>query len=678
MQRKNATDPIRVSMYEFPLSSCPNFTTLSYTWGNPTPVVDPSWNIFTNEPRCFPIICEDLVLLGTRNLRAALRQLRLMQNHFARGYRGDPNYSEFIENGNSPLGNMEYYWIDALCIDQEDFDEKSIQVPMMGTIYKQAELCIAWLGEGDSHTRLALRVSSEWGNSAELRSAYLDGYYPTKFRNLFGIRFAAAQDEEIISLAVLLSRTYFSRIWIFQEVILARKVMLICGAQNCNFLSILRMSAFLEKAEAARLISTRIRDDVSARLSLPKPFEAGSYTETPNTLTRLFHIREGLHRHHITPSFLETMMMTIKSHSTFLHDRIYGILAMTAEFQSESKLDSTLTVDYLSPIEQVYANATSFVTRRRNDLKVLSLVCDRTLKKIKPLPSWCPDYSTAETLIRDGEIATAQRHGELLWRSEPQILITNDLTLTVDAFCYETVLDVADVGNVTGFLKLVCSDRTKRSDTFVEELWRTLIMDRFATQTPAPAAVGLFLPAMLATMFSLQDKVTSEKRSEYSEVVANLHHMAHKWYTSILPDLDLLSSVTLDDKQDCIKYIEKEAVSSIERSVEAGLEAEFLKLLDDNIEGGGQRQSLEARVTALFSGTSLEDLETEGTSLFITKSFGRFGKGLTSIKAGDEIWALNGNVAPAILRPLANGNHEFVGNAYIFNDPLYEEMRPGW
>jgi len=42
----------------------------------------------------------------------------------------------------------EYFWIDALCINQSDDVEKSLQVQRMGDIYKNAKEVLVWLGDG--------------------------------------------------------------------------------------------------------------------------------------------------------------------------------------------------------------------------------------------------------------------------------------------------------------------------------------------------------------------------------------------------------------------------------------------------------------------------------------------------------------------------------------------------
>ncbi|KAI6797812.1 hypothetical protein KC332_g13920 [Hortaea werneckii] len=47
-----------------------------------------------------------------------------------------------------------YFWIDAICINQDDIDEKNCQVQMMGEIYESAECVIACLGEHADDSRL--------------------------------------------------------------------------------------------------------------------------------------------------------------------------------------------------------------------------------------------------------------------------------------------------------------------------------------------------------------------------------------------------------------------------------------------------------------------------------------------------------------------------------------------
>ena len=40
------------------------------------------------------------------------------------------------------------FWIDALCINQNDIDERNEQVKRMRDMYKQAFITLIWLGQG--------------------------------------------------------------------------------------------------------------------------------------------------------------------------------------------------------------------------------------------------------------------------------------------------------------------------------------------------------------------------------------------------------------------------------------------------------------------------------------------------------------------------------------------------
>ncbi|KAL8897295.1 MAG: hypothetical protein Q9207_007283 [Kuettlingeria erythrocarpa] len=85
-----------------------HYTALSYTWGDPS---DPGIIVLNDDHR-LPI---------TRNLEAALRQFRL------------------------PTDSLKL-WVDAICINQADSEEKRSQVGIVRDIYVFAHLTWVWLG----------------------------------------------------------------------------------------------------------------------------------------------------------------------------------------------------------------------------------------------------------------------------------------------------------------------------------------------------------------------------------------------------------------------------------------------------------------------------------------------------------------------------------------------------
>lgn len=55
-------------------------------------------------------------------------------------------------------------WVDALCINQEDLEEKSLQVAHMGQVYRKADQVIVWLGESKKYPRTEALLTQDGRN----------------------------------------------------------------------------------------------------------------------------------------------------------------------------------------------------------------------------------------------------------------------------------------------------------------------------------------------------------------------------------------------------------------------------------------------------------------------------------------------------------------------------------
>ncbi|EME43338.1 hypothetical protein DOTSEDRAFT_107185, partial [Dothistroma septosporum NZE10] len=91
------------------------YSALSYCWGNPE--------------RCRLLVCDGQRCAITREAYRALQRLRSSTS-------------------------TTYIWLDALCINQVDNLEKSLQVRKMLTIYKKATRVYVWLGEHRGASKL--------------------------------------------------------------------------------------------------------------------------------------------------------------------------------------------------------------------------------------------------------------------------------------------------------------------------------------------------------------------------------------------------------------------------------------------------------------------------------------------------------------------------------------------
>lgn len=114
-------------------------------------------------------------------------------------------------------------WIDALCINQTDNEERIQQVREMGEIYSLSERVIVYLGESD-------KVSTVIFNYLR-KTEHNFGRYP-------GESFASGIAEAVHA---FLKRPWFSRVWVLQEVFNGSKfaksgVIVLCGNETISWM----------------------------------------------------------------------------------------------------------------------------------------------------------------------------------------------------------------------------------------------------------------------------------------------------------------------------------------------------------------------------------------------------------------------------------------------------------
>lgn len=167
-------------------------------------------------------------------------------------------------------GNADYLWCDAICIDQTNDDEKGHQVYMMGDIYRNAQTVLAYVGPHADDSPSLLRALHTHGNTMDRIAALAtdDGCsYSRSLRSIFTSRSAdespkwskiarrwALQEPANMNMLVLamrkfLNRDYFSRTWIYQEIVLGRHIILCCGCTRTSLYSLYGMFLAMEYLE---------------------------------------------------------------------------------------------------------------------------------------------------------------------------------------------------------------------------------------------------------------------------------------------------------------------------------------------------------------------------------------------------------------------------------------------
>lgn len=115
-------------------------------------------------------------------------------------------------------------WIDAICIDQSNLEERAQQVRLMREIYQHSARTIAWLGEETEESSLSMSYKGPHG-SGEILKAVDEGRQLDQ----------EAYRCEYVAFHALLSSSWFTRAWILQEVAVSPHLSLQCGKKSMDW-----------------------------------------------------------------------------------------------------------------------------------------------------------------------------------------------------------------------------------------------------------------------------------------------------------------------------------------------------------------------------------------------------------------------------------------------------------
>lgn len=142
-------------------------------------------------------------------------------------------------------------WIDAICINQTDIDERSHQVAMMDSIYRSGVRNLIWLGEAEPcHADDAVIVfNAVWqgilsvtGGDGDISSSVQDGQ-----RNRIRLVDSPIVESDFDFRPILrvFQKPWFARLWVIQEAALSASNICLFGHRELDLVQILRISKWL-------------------------------------------------------------------------------------------------------------------------------------------------------------------------------------------------------------------------------------------------------------------------------------------------------------------------------------------------------------------------------------------------------------------------------------------------
>jgi heterokaryon incompatibility protein (HET) len=120
-----------------------------------------------------------------------------------------------------------FVWVDAICINQSDHYEKALQVRKLGSIFRSAESVYAYIGEENDNSRLAIQTLLQISVLAINPDIWPKGLPPVPNTWISG--FPPPDDTCWNHMIQFFAHSWFRRVWIVQEVLLAKKLTVLYG-----------------------------------------------------------------------------------------------------------------------------------------------------------------------------------------------------------------------------------------------------------------------------------------------------------------------------------------------------------------------------------------------------------------------------------------------------------------
>jgi hypothetical protein len=327
-----------------------DYATLSYTWGDSRDTRDTE-----------VILVNGTETSVTANLAAALRTFRRLK----------------CFNGRFKL------WVDYICINQSDLEERSSQVAMMRDLYTDSWTTNAFLGPAADGSDKALRllrtlaaheVDSTTGalrDSLQVDPAYL------------------GEDGQWLALQTLLQRRYWSRLWVVQEAALAPSNMLmfvgddsITWQQVQDGLTSIHTCLWYVKNPCLQ----HDRRMAKAAQGLPHHDESGLWDAE-----NLHHVDKGLARlsrklrKREAIAYGDLLGVASATQCAEPLDKVYGLLAFL-----RPTIADRVVVDYTIEPCRVFAQVAQLLITHHSSLEIVrhGNPWNRT-----NTPSWAPDWT---------------------------------------------------------------------------------------------------------------------------------------------------------------------------------------------------------------------------------------------------------------------------------------------
>jgi Heterokaryon incompatibility protein (HET)/Ankyrin repeats (3 copies) len=630
-----------------------------------------------------------------------------------------------VSFGPSDDATPTHIWIDAICIDQSNDEERGHQVRLMRKIYEAANCVSIWLGTADKLTAHAVEaVALIAAHNEKFAASEIVPYFENKPHIYETAGIPPISPLQWNALASLYLRKWFSRAWIMQETVLAREVLVWCGAHEIIFDNLCVVTEALSHRYDIQGFPSSAGYG-HRMLPVPPGPTSSPHQATSECLRSVAGAIEG-HFNAVVETKIVWILHGLPPQSQVQHaswkgkesltlvsllfkawtfeckdprDKIYSLLGLAVSDPDEHGIQP----DYTKSAVELYVQVTRYILKKGKGLGVLDNISDSAKEKRLPnLPTWVLDFSATGVSGMFGsrfDAAGTRRKDGLL----PPLADWRRLAVTG-----KKLGSVAEIGNSfeggsahfsfdpTWYAMISNLDSTYvTGEDRADILWRTLCLNQ-ALQEDVLAPVEFkdqfrqFICAvvcaegekervkksattklaytLLGPIFRLQGLPTED-----AERAAGFARALHGTGNSLDPSIHgphfdsmreallILNELAKGDPNCALPTLDQ--VEDFRRNSKWQLH-----------DGEGRlKPNLDLRMDHRF-------MVAVGTRyhrrrLFRTKE-NLLGLGPRSLRVGDELWILGGTIFPFILRPLPSGAYNLVGTSYVHGIMHGEAVTP--
>lgn len=314
-----------------------------------------------------------------------------------------------------------FLWVDAICIHQDMPEEKSQQVINIFSIYRKASQVDVWLGASGRATGQAMKFLCSATRSLMCHVQEHRG------------------DIDILvnGICDLLSRPWFERIWVKQELYAASKFVVHCGGDvtpgHVFGAWATAVELMLQMQCLPRMMEGHCQRLRSFRRAAPRELVNLAVPEQPNERQSPdFHL-----------DIINVLQRYAGSQCSQLQDHVYALLGMTdmnycARSTAQLK-DESLIIDYTKSTAEVFIDVTRHVIKRDKNVAVLHLnAVSRPTDPLIGLPSWVPDFRFKQSpLLRYFSYGAAPNLNRAAFQESDDHLLPRELFgIPAEAFIY--------------------------------------------------------------------------------------------------------------------------------------------------------------------------------------------------------------------------------------------------